>query len=393
MSQPQKKIILHIGGHKTGSTSLQSCLAQNTEQLEEQGIYYPLFGDDQTFTCCGREKIVNGLILQNQYYVPELLQAALEKFDSMDSLHTLIFSEENLFEAQQPPHALHHEALNKLQQYDTYVLVCLRRSVEYICGKWQESIRFNALRPLEKVLKKNSYKHSLKQLFTYADMFGKDKMMVEVYNTANQDDYDVMPQMLSALGIDNTQSIYISQTKKNTSVSRAALEARRFISHYTNIYLNNEQLEKYDAILQYGSKQSALYSLDDQQLQQVCDRHHPLECKVAKTFLAREALFESRYPSIYKTDRKIASNNIGSFKRALLRCVVRDIILTTYYRNPNFMQKICVYLWASISFKMMKRINFIHKKLTNKLRVKIDADCEWPIKIVKNIFKPYDQWK
>lgn len=217
--------------------------------------------------------------------------------------------------------------------------------------------------------------------------------MVEVYNAANQDDYDVMPQMLSALGIDNTQSIYISQTKKNTSVSRAALEARRFISHYTNIYLNNEQLEKYDAILQYGSKQSALYSLDDQQLQQVCDRHHPLECKVAKTFLAREALFESRYPSIYKTDRKIASNNIGSFKRALLRCVVRDIILTTYYRNPNFMQKICVYLWASISFKMMKRINFIHKKLTNKLRVKIDADCEWPIKIVKNIFKPYDQWK
>lgn len=38
--------------------------------------------------------------------------------------------------------------------------------------------------------------------------------MVEVYNAANQDDYDVMPQMLSVLGIDNTQSIYISQTKK-----------------------------------------------------------------------------------------------------------------------------------------------------------------------------------
>jgi len=65
---------------------------------------------------------------------------------------------------------------------------------------------------------------------------------------------------------------------------------------------------------------------------------------VAKTFLGRETLFENPYPIIFRTDRKIESNKISSFIKALLRRVVRDIILTSHYQNPNLIQKICVFL-------------------------------------------------
>ena len=42
MSSPRKKLILHIGQHKTGSKALQSFLAWNAERLRERGVLYPM---------------------------------------------------------------------------------------------------------------------------------------------------------------------------------------------------------------------------------------------------------------------------------------------------------------------------------------------------------------
>jgi len=42
---PQRKLILHIGWHKTGTTAIQAFLRQNRELLESQcGVYYPRSG-------------------------------------------------------------------------------------------------------------------------------------------------------------------------------------------------------------------------------------------------------------------------------------------------------------------------------------------------------------
>lgn len=36
-----RDVILHIGRHKTGTTTLQHCLYQNADNLAAQGIFYP----------------------------------------------------------------------------------------------------------------------------------------------------------------------------------------------------------------------------------------------------------------------------------------------------------------------------------------------------------------
>ena len=38
-----KKLILHIGVHKTGSTAMQTFLFENSEELNKQGFYMPVF--------------------------------------------------------------------------------------------------------------------------------------------------------------------------------------------------------------------------------------------------------------------------------------------------------------------------------------------------------------
>jgi len=41
-----KKLFLHIGFNKTGSTSLQHCLSQNSAILEAAGFLYPGVNED-----------------------------------------------------------------------------------------------------------------------------------------------------------------------------------------------------------------------------------------------------------------------------------------------------------------------------------------------------------
>ncbi len=39
-------VVLHVGMHKTGTTSLQTMIARNREHFREQGLYYPTTGQD-----------------------------------------------------------------------------------------------------------------------------------------------------------------------------------------------------------------------------------------------------------------------------------------------------------------------------------------------------------
>lgn len=40
MAYPDGSVILHIGPHKTGTTTLQAAFHQNREPLEAQGVHY-----------------------------------------------------------------------------------------------------------------------------------------------------------------------------------------------------------------------------------------------------------------------------------------------------------------------------------------------------------------
>src|SRR5688572_23218702 len=41
MPSGKPKLLLHVGSHKTGTTSIQDALAANRDWLEQNGIYYP----------------------------------------------------------------------------------------------------------------------------------------------------------------------------------------------------------------------------------------------------------------------------------------------------------------------------------------------------------------
>lgn len=389
MALSNKKIILHIGGHKTGSTSLQGYLMDNREQLKAEGIYYPRIPDYKPTIRYGRNNEVNGFILQNKYYFPDALDNILDVYTNDNSIHTLVLSEENLFYADFEEHRLHPEALEKLRQHNTHVLVCLRRSVEYLCGAWQEQIKFAFRRSLTNALDHNDYINSLLQLHKYSDIFGRKNIHLELYNAQNEENYDVMSQMLRALGVNNIEHMKMLKPHQNQALSRAHIDARYYVNQYTNYILTRSELKAYCVIFDYGSKQSTLNSLSDEKIKQVCDRHYPFECEIARTFLGRETLFENRYPRAYQSDRESYSSKLSPFKKALMRAVVRNIIINSTYKNPNLVNKTYVFIWSCIPLKWMIRLHRYRKKIMSKYVWEVEKESRLILKIMNSFFKPF----
>jgi hypothetical protein len=389
MALSDKKIILHIGGHKTGSTSLQCYLMDNREQLKAEGIYYPRIPDNKPTIEYGRNNKVNGFILQNKYYCPDALDNILDIYKNDNSIHTLILSEENLFYADFEKHGFHSEALDKLRQQNTHVLVCLRRSVEYLCGAWQEQIKFAFRRKLTSALDHDDYINSLLQLHKYSELFGHKNLHLELYNPHNEENYEVMPQMLRALGVKNIDHIKMLEPHQNQALSRAHIDARYYVNQYTNYILTRSELEAYRFIFDYGSKQSTLNSLSDERIKQVCDRHYPFECEIARTFLGRETLFENRYPRVYQSDRESYSSKLSPFKKSLLRAVVRNIIIKSTYVKPTFINKTYIFIWSCIPMKWMIKLLRYRKRIMCKYVWGVEKESQLALKIMNSFFKPF----
>ena len=91
---PTRNMILHVGTHKTGTSSLQTMLARNAEHFLSEGLYYPatgrigygqhnlaweLSGDDRYRPVAGR--LVDLAAELHGYQLPELVLVSSEDFE------------------------------------------------------------------------------------------------------------------------------------------------------------------------------------------------------------------------------------------------------------------------------------------------------------------------
>lgn len=86
-----KKLILHIGVHKTGTTAIQTFLYENRDLLNRQGFYMPVFLYCQENKPADlRYSIIDGKSNETRIYLEEIVKNAKE-----NSCHTVIISDED----------------------------------------------------------------------------------------------------------------------------------------------------------------------------------------------------------------------------------------------------------------------------------------------------------
>lgn len=221
-----KKLFLHIGLGKTGSSALQSWLSLNSEALSKQGIDY---ADLVPHAKTGEVSSGNGYDLQ---------RALIDQdFDEVERLltHTYFFNRKNnvalisceLFQGIRAPFVQKiHDICAKCdidvtiivyirsvyeQQYSTYLQGIKRSSIAHRFGEKSSDIAFH---------------RSVEYLRRYVRVFG-DKVLAVNYDIAKKDIY---ASLAGIVGI-NTKGLKTLEKKVNRSLTLEEAEVLRRMNH------------------------------------------------------------------------------------------------------------------------------------------------------------------
>lgn len=132
-----KKLIFHVGPHKTGSTYIQKLLHENRDFLFEKGVAYP----EEYYLFLGHHYLLNEL--NGKRESSEIRNKILDKCGECE---TVILSSENFI-------SLTNNGLAKLKEvffdYEVRFVFYLRRPSVRLFSRWHEEIKQGGAVPLE----------------------------------------------------------------------------------------------------------------------------------------------------------------------------------------------------------------------------------------------------
>lgn len=223
-----KRIHLHIGTHKTGTTALQQTLAENRELLAQEGFLYPRTGWHQFaqhLLAFEKKGKVNTGMNAEMEGVWEALRAEVENFSGTD---VIISSEE--FSTLADPSALRAE----LADYPVSVYIYLRRQdaiFESIYNQQTKDWLSPRVESLEECLAAPEMIYPLFDYYAlltrWADIFGMDNLVVRNYSQLRHQKISTVNDFFPLLGIDPESLATPAQPMLNHSVSRRAMELVR----------------------------------------------------------------------------------------------------------------------------------------------------------------------
>ena len=147
-SHTKKKIVLHVGLHKTASTSIQEILAQSRHSLKKQGWSYPLYSDGNKKGITNHSNLLYTLFEeQTNSYIPNLKsglnkQALHKRFKiilmrELESNYNIILSGEDVCAMSQ---ASLHALAKILEPYELTVIALVRETYSHLCSNLQQRI-------------------------------------------------------------------------------------------------------------------------------------------------------------------------------------------------------------------------------------------------------------
>ena len=206
----KQKAILHIGGHKTGSSAIQSFCVLNAERLKQLGILYPLelVSDVEKMGGQAQHGLVNLLMDAKSFWKAyNLRPKGMLDADIRSTLKALprdknlLLSSENLM-------WLDKEAIETLRQlldgYDVHILLYVRRQDDAMQAIYQTVVTsIGETKHFDDYTDK-----TVRGIFEYdriaelwQSVFGAGKVMVRVYEPSQLHRGDVVVDFFQALGI------------------------------------------------------------------------------------------------------------------------------------------------------------------------------------------------
>ena len=245
-----KRLILHIGTHKTGTTALQEFFADNVSGFKEQGICFPPTRSSYKAVVPSR----NGrflyeyarMVFEPDYGNKKSFRATARNIKAFKrnvaANDTLLLTDEGLWFLGRK----HEKAWDIIKElFDEAgievvdIVVYLRRQDQFLASLWNQFVKGRT--KLRVTL--NAYAHEnvvVPRVMDYdaglrclENIFGREHVHVRVYERDKLVDSDVRKDFCSLIGVDSASFVFEDHVS-NPSLTSTALEIKRQVNYVSN---------------------------------------------------------------------------------------------------------------------------------------------------------------
>jgi len=374
-----KKIYLHIGSPKTGSSALQSFLLENEKELSNLGICYPQHEVDINGISGGNGKEILLLIKEKKF------KEAKNKIDNIISkckYDNIIISSEAFYAYPKLTYQLFPDAT---------IIVYFREQSSRIESGYNQNVKrtnetnsFAAV--VNKTLTKDDVRISGEILKQWADLYSHDSFIIRPYEESQFHEGTIYTDFLTSLGFDyDYKNFFIPKKLINVSYTRDALEYRLILNR---LILNKKpKFEKMidKAAQSYSQKCSErndiIYSLmTADEKKRIKKYYSEINIYIARSLLGRDngkLFYDEGYNKNSKeygglTIRKIIelTKYITESSPDLIKYIVESVWLGLY-SNQRIVKRSAVRLLPIFSIPQIYHF------------VKIIKDDRWGVKLVE----------
>lgn len=270
----KKKIFLHIGTHKTGTTSLQSFMDFNRNSLHEQGILYPKTGWYHHSQHMLAFQLKNILPPGMPDYDENIWNDLRNEIDSFSGSRVLISSEEFSTITSKEVSTLKEE----LKNYDVEIIIYLRRQDELFESMFNQQTkdwRSPRKAPISFFLKEPE---NIYQFLNYENLlapwienFNLDHVHIRLYDKNCMPELDTVKDFIVFLRLDADKLNFAQNKKLNISVGAKALEAIRLSKNLDIDEIDRKNL--FDIVINLFTKKSQESLLSSKERKSILDKY------------------------------------------------------------------------------------------------------------------------
>ena len=235
-------LYLHIGTHKTATTTIQRFCADNREVFESKGMVYPDFPFRFLFKGPNRNGLFLGMVyrgsdgvrrrdLEKEYYhqAMDIIHELFQKY------HSVVLSNERLWMDLYLKDAKLVRRLVKDSEkygYQIKMIVYLRRQDSFIESFWSETVKELPDRTdtLQEYIDEFEFLDYNTILSTYAELIGEENMIVRRFSDAVKVEGGILVDFMQQLGLELTDEYVINNPVLNPGIYGNVTEIKRIIN-------------------------------------------------------------------------------------------------------------------------------------------------------------------
>lgn len=213
-----KKLFLHIGAGKTGTSALQTHFSLNREVLMAHHCYYPKSQNDmhaQNFKVTSGNAIVLGELLRDRNCSEEQIKRLISHYVQDAEGRDILLSSEVL----EPYHAACAQKLKRIVEgygYELVVIYYVRALADHLVSSYHQLLKRHLYQKSFAFFIEKKTNRFLEIIERSIEVFGKQSLCIKNYDRVKQNIF--LDFLENVLHIESTEGFIVSQKTVNRSL-------------------------------------------------------------------------------------------------------------------------------------------------------------------------------